>query len=263
MTTCSTYFCKPPSQAAVMSTTWFSIRNHRVSVPRGNNHRRGIERTLLLAVKQYTTKTRRGNGGFTFIAAQANACPKEIYEPLWDRMHEAAATEGITICNIWMADVAYQGESGMLNKHEDYDDEMSLTDHSRHLLAMIDHFKADTNEPLIGLGHSMGGIQIAHLSLMHPNLLAGVVLIDPMIQETQSVERTLKVVKQLHPGEIDGRARRKLERVSGKTKSMEHGKKRSSINISNMVCDSHREVATEYSSTRKKLPSAPLYSRRF
>lgn len=37
-------------------------------------------------------------------------------------------------------------------------------------------------QPLIGIGHSMGGCQLVHLSLMHPRLFESLILIDPVIQ---------------------------------------------------------------------------------
>lgn len=37
--------------------------------------------------------------------------------------------------------------------------------------------------PLIGLGHSMGGAQLIYLSLMHPRLLHGLVMIEPIVYD--------------------------------------------------------------------------------
>ncbi|THC96242.1 hypothetical protein EYZ11_004276 [Aspergillus tanneri] len=36
--------------------------------------------------------------------------------------------------------------------------------------------------PIVGIAHSMGGMQLAHLSLMHPSLFQALVLIEPVIQ---------------------------------------------------------------------------------
>ncbi|KAE8312743.1 Alpha/beta hydrolase family-domain-containing protein [Aspergillus transmontanensis] len=36
--------------------------------------------------------------------------------------------------------------------------------------------------PIIGVGHSMGGMHLANLALLHPSLLQALVLIDPVIQ---------------------------------------------------------------------------------
>lgn len=37
--------------------------------------------------------------------------------------------------------------------------------------------------PLIGMGHSMGGCQLATLALFHPRLLTNLILIDPVINK--------------------------------------------------------------------------------
>ena len=46
---------------------------------------------------------------------------------------------------------------------------------------MINHFSSQISRPIIGIGHSMGGCQIAQLSLLHPRLFTSLVLIDPII----------------------------------------------------------------------------------
>src|ERR1700712_3676084 len=35
--------------------------------------------------------------------------------------------------------------------------------------------------PLFGIGHSMGGTHLANLSLIHPSLFEGLILVDPVI----------------------------------------------------------------------------------
>lgn len=47
---------------------------------------------------------------------------------------------------------------------------------------MINHFRKAMPRPLVGIGHSMGGCQIANLALIHPRVFASVLLIDPVIQ---------------------------------------------------------------------------------
>ena len=44
-------------------------------------------------------------------------------------------------------------------------------------------FRKELPRPLVGLGHSMGGNHVVNLALMHPRLLSGLILIDPVIQE--------------------------------------------------------------------------------
>jgi len=47
---------------------------------------------------------------------------------------------------------------------------------------MVNTFRAQMPRPLIGVGHSMGGCQLAYLSLIHPRLFETLILIDPVIQ---------------------------------------------------------------------------------
>jgi hypothetical protein len=41
---------------------------------------------------------------------------KELYEPLWDEIHALSKSFGFKIRNIWIADVAHQGISSVLNE---------------------------------------------------------------------------------------------------------------------------------------------------
>ena len=47
---------------------------------------------------------------------------------------------------------------------------------------MINHFRDRMPRPLVGIGHSMGGHNIACVALIHPRLFTSVILIDPVIQ---------------------------------------------------------------------------------
>ncbi|KAI2904452.1 hypothetical protein CBS63078_5666 [Aspergillus niger] len=143
----------------------------------------GHESELRLAVKQYIPidNPHPKEGDVTIIGAHANAFPKELYEPLWDDIHEQLASQNRRIRSIWIADVAQQGQSGISNElilgHDP-----DWLDHGRDLLFMINQFQDQIPQPLVGIGHSMGGMQLAHLSLMHPSLFEGLILLDPVIQ---------------------------------------------------------------------------------
>jgi pimeloyl-ACP methyl ester carboxylesterase len=60
-------------------------------------------------------------------------------------------------------------------------------DHSRDLLHMVNTFQSQMPRPIIGVGHSMGGAQLANLALLHPRLFESLILIDPVIQGKVSV----------------------------------------------------------------------------
>jgi len=39
-----------------------------------------------------------------------------MYEPLWEDLHARSKKSGFKIRSIWIADVAHQGQSGVLNE---------------------------------------------------------------------------------------------------------------------------------------------------
>ncbi|KAF1968314.1 hypothetical protein BU23DRAFT_558549 [Bimuria novae-zelandiae CBS 107.79] len=175
-----------------MSTEYFRIDEHTLDA----SHIRGFPRTtsthqnevLQLAIKQYTplNNTKPQPGDITIIAAHANAFPKELYEPLWDELLKISKQHSFNIRGIWIADVVHQGQSSVLNEDKLGNDPAWL-DHSRDLLHMVNTFRSQMPRPIIGVGHSMGGCQLANLSLMHPRLFEALVLIDPVIQRLVSV----------------------------------------------------------------------------
>ncbi|KAK3725116.1 hypothetical protein LTR37_000627 [Vermiconidia calcicola] len=112
---------------------------------------------------------------------------KELYEPLWDELYQKLKAKNIHINSIWIADVAHQGASGVLNE-EKVGNDPSWADHPRDLFLMINHFRTHMKRPLIGIGHSMGGNNLVNLSLIHPRLFTSLILIDPVIQRFPSVE---------------------------------------------------------------------------
>ena len=78
----------------------------------------GRENDLRLHVKQYVPRaTQRSRpGDVTIIGAQANAFPKEMYEPLWDDVLQQLQAKGRNVRGIWIADIASQGQSGIINE---------------------------------------------------------------------------------------------------------------------------------------------------
>jgi len=41
---------------------------------------------------------------------------QELYEPLWDELYERLRRSGVKIQGIWIADVAQEGQSSVLNE---------------------------------------------------------------------------------------------------------------------------------------------------
>ncbi|KAI9735236.1 MAG: hypothetical protein M1834_001826 [Cirrosporium novae-zelandiae] len=172
-----------------MSCAFFKIIEHRVpcqhirEYPRGTAHTQ--EDVLYLAVKQYIPKNRSNlePGDVTIIGAHANGFPKELYEPMWDEVLQCSTKLGFRIRSIWIADVAQQGASGVLNE-EKLGDEPGWDDHTRDLLQMINQFRVEMPRPIVGIGHSMGGCQLTNLALIHPRLFTTLILLDPVLGST-------------------------------------------------------------------------------
>ena len=149
------------------------------------------EDDLFLHVKQYIPldPSHSQPGAVTIIGAHANGFPKELYEPLWDDLSRALRKQGQAIRSIWIADVAQQGMSGVLNEDK-LGNDPCWSDHSRDLLLMINHFRKEMSRPLVGLGHSMGAVHMVNLAYMHPRLLTSLILIDPTILNTYTAPST-------------------------------------------------------------------------
>ncbi|KAF4503529.1 host-specific AK-toxin Akt2 [Fusarium agapanthi] len=143
----------------------------------------GDDGTPRLAVKQYVPHDNPDPqpGDVTIIGAHANGFPKELYEPLWDELYDRAGQQDLRIRSIWIADVWNQGQSGVLNERV-LGNDLSWFDHARDLMNLINQHQRDIRHPIVGIGHSMGGTQLAQLALWHPRLLDSLVLIDPIIQ---------------------------------------------------------------------------------
>jgi pimeloyl-ACP methyl ester carboxylesterase len=50
---------------------------------------------------------------------------------------------------------------------------------------MVNHFRSEMPMPLMGIGHSFGGCALVDLALMHPRLLSTLILLDPVIHDTE------------------------------------------------------------------------------
>ncbi|CAG8876346.1 unnamed protein product [Penicillium nalgiovense] len=141
------------------------------------------EEPLHLAVKQYIPLDNPNPqpGDITILGAHANGFPKELYEPLWEEIYSRSKQNGMRIRSIWMADVAQEGQSSVINE-DSLGNDPSWFDHPRDLLHLINAKRAEMPRPIVGIGHSMGGAHLTQLCLMHPRLIHTLILLDPVIQ---------------------------------------------------------------------------------
>ncbi|KAI6890527.1 putative toxin biosynthesis protein [Hortaea werneckii] len=172
-------------------TSNFQVKTHRFpgqhirQYPGATRH--DEEDVLELEAKQYIplSNPHPKPGDVTILATHAVSFPKELYEPLWDDLlshtnHSETAAVAFRIRSIWVVDASNQGASGVLNEHIQGDDP-SFFDYPRDLLHMINTHRSEFPQPIFGIGHSMGGTALIQLSYMHPRLLAGLVLFDPVL----------------------------------------------------------------------------------
>lgn len=144
------------------------------------------EDTLTLAVKQYRPRSNPDplpKHAITIIAAHANGFPKELYEPLFAELAATCRSRNppIVIRSIWIADIAHQNASGILNEQL-LGDDPGWYDHARDLTHLINLKRAEMPRPIFGLGHSVGGNNLVNVSLFNPRLFEGLILLDPVIQ---------------------------------------------------------------------------------
>ncbi|KAH8805020.1 Alpha/Beta hydrolase protein [Xylogone sp. PMI_703] len=178
----------------------FSIVEHVVPCSYINEYPRatstGRNETLYISIKQYTPRDNPfpQDGDVTIIATHGCGLPKELYEPLWESIYERSKLN-FRIRSIWIADSAAQGASGLLNE-ERLGNDVSWFDHSRDLLAAINHFRERMPQPLIAIGHSLGAVQLIHLSLMHPRLFCSLIIFEPVMGKSVEDCQGLGFVKQ-------------------------------------------------------------------
>ena len=106
-----------------MSEAYFRVSKHILPSQYIRHHPRSVggdqEDDLHIAIKQYVPldTLQHKSGDITIIGGHANGVGKELYEPLWDELYrQSQLSDSFRIGSIWMADVSFQGESGVLNE---------------------------------------------------------------------------------------------------------------------------------------------------
>ena len=143
------------------------------------------EEELVQHVKQYTPKDNPNpqKGDITVIGAHANGFPKELYEPLWEELYRHLRSKGLRIRTVYIADAAWQGQSGHLNRSK-LGNDPSWFDYTHDIHHMINLLRP--TPPVIGMGHSFGAAAILNVSLQIPRLFTTLVLLDPVISKYAS-----------------------------------------------------------------------------
>lgn len=173
----------------------YRVVSHQVPCSYVREYRQALANSeddqLHLAVKQYIPLSNPNPqpGDITIIGAHANGFPKELYEPFWDDLLAEAERSNFRIRSIWIADVAHQGQSYVLNEKK-LGDDPGWFDHPRDLTHMINLYREEMPQPIYGIGHSMGGNNLMNVALFNPRLFAGLVLLDPVVQA-----RTAEIVE--------------------------------------------------------------------
>ena len=148
-----------------MSSNLFKIIQHTIPCQHIRDYPQATayeqEDVLHLAVKQYVPLDNPNPqpGDITIVGTHACGFPKELYEPLWEDVFTRAKSRNLRIRSIWIADLAQQGQSGVLNE-ELLGNEPSWNDHARDLLHLINLKRDQMPRPIVGMGHSMGGTQL-------------------------------------------------------------------------------------------------------
>jgi pimeloyl-ACP methyl ester carboxylesterase len=137
---------------------------------------------LLLHVKQYVPYKHDDHqtNQVTIIACGALGFPKEIYEPLWEELWQRSRSRNFSIHSIWTMDPVNIGISATLNEGK-LGDDPSWIDHTRDLFLLINKFRKQMPRPLMGIGHSFGGVLMIDLALFHPRLFSSLILLDPYL----------------------------------------------------------------------------------
>ena len=81
----------------------------------------------------------------------------------------------------WGMDIAHHSASYVLNE-DVIGDEPNWLDGSRDMIQMVNYFGPQMPPPIYGIGTSLGGANILMMSIHHPRLFAGMVLIEPIFE---------------------------------------------------------------------------------
>ncbi|KAF9530599.1 Alpha/Beta hydrolase protein [Crepidotus variabilis] len=146
--------------------------------------------------------------GITLFLAHANGFPKEIWEPMLDRLLSSQA--GKIIEEVWAWEAVQHGDAGLINAAS-ASGTFDWSDNARDIVNFLSNFlptratngdlptrltrvpEREVKERLeagfhrrrvVFVGHSLGGTSLSFAACLYPALCTSLVLIDPIILET-------------------------------------------------------------------------------
>ncbi|KAF2670598.1 alpha/beta-hydrolase [Microthyrium microscopicum] len=162
-----------------MESKIWTLRTHVIPASHMRGYRRGVrdetKHRLRLSVNQYTPN-KIPDVGWTVIFVHGVGSTKESYEPFFAGLLKT----GLPIRSIWAADLAWHGQSYVINE-EIVGDEPHWDDAARDILHMVNSFQDEMPPPLVAIGQSYGGYPIVQAALIHPRLFTALVALEPML----------------------------------------------------------------------------------
>ncbi|CAG0990659.1 hypothetical protein ANAEL_02275 [Anaerolineales bacterium] len=140
-----------------------------------------------------------GGEGMPLHFLHANGYPPACYKPLFELLKTQFHVFGMLLRPLWEG-----------SKPEDLDDWNPL---SEDLLQFLDSTPLPAGEPVIGVGHSVGGIVTLRAALREPDKFRALVLLDPVlfvpsVLTAWNFARALRLGNKFHP-KIAGALRRR------------------------------------------------------
>ncbi|ODQ49925.1 alpha/beta-hydrolase [Saitoella complicata NRRL Y-17804] len=129
---------------------------------------------LLLSTLRFIPTT-TSPGPFTFIFLHATGLQSSTFEPLIATLFDSSI--GRNIKEVWAIDAANQGDSAVLNDGK-LGVEYSWADGARDITSVIK--QANLTEPIVLVGHSMGGAQALLATILHPTLIHATIALEPV-----------------------------------------------------------------------------------
>ncbi|KAL3426490.1 toxin biosynthesis [Phlyctema vagabunda] len=161
-----------------------SVRSYTIdaSFPRFPGTVADTQTKLQLSISEYIVYNATP-GTATLVITHATSFNKKLWEPTIARILKTSKVE-IKIQRILTLDAVNHGDSYLHNSKK-LKNKWHWPDNSRDILAALKYLKVQ--QPVIGIGHSMGASCICHAGMMDPSAFYAIVSIDPVLFQLFSV----------------------------------------------------------------------------